>query len=80
MSSLVSSARYGRPLDYAATLTDRYEALRLSDLQSAAEDIVQPDSLTWIVVGDLEQIRGQVEALDIAPIEIWDDNGRVVNE
>ena len=47
-------------------------------LQSAAEDTVQPNSLTWIVVGDLAEIRGQVEALNIAPIEIWDDNGQPV--
>ena len=80
LGSLVSSARYGRPFDYAATLTERYESLRLPDLRSAAEDIVHPDSLTWIVVGDLAQIRDQIESLGIAPIEIWDDNGRVVDK
>ena len=79
LGSLISSARYGRPLDYAATLTQSYEALRLNDLQSAAMDIVQPNSLTWIIVGDLEDIRPQVEALDIAPIEIWDVDGQPVN-
>ncbi len=78
LGSLVTSARYGRPLDYASHLTEAYESLRLSDLQSAAEDIVQPDSLTWIVVGDLAEIRDQVEALNIAPIEIWDDSGQPV--
>ena len=78
LGSLITSARYGRPLDYAATLTESYEALRLTDLQAAAQDIVHPDALTWIVVGDLAQMRGQVEALGIAPVEIWDDNGQPV--
>lgn len=78
LGSLISSSRYGRPLDYAAHLTSSYEALRLQDLQAAAEDVVQPSSLTWIVVGDIESIRDQVEALNIAPIEIWDDNGQPV--
>ncbi|PWG74478.1 hypothetical protein DF186_17700, partial [Enterococcus hirae] len=53
LSSLVSSARYNRQLDYASTLKERYEALELGDLQSAAEDYVHPDSLVWIIVGDL---------------------------
>jgi zinc protease len=79
LSSLITSARYGRPLDFAATLPERYEALTLEELQSAANDIVHPESLVWVVVGDLGQIREQVEALDIAPIEIWNDDGEPVN-
>jgi zinc protease len=75
LSSLITSARYGRPLDYAATLTERYEALQLSDLE-AATDVVSPRSLIWVIVGDLRQIRTQVEALNIAPLEIWNDDGQ----
>lgn len=78
LGSLVSSARYGRPLDYAAHLAEAYEALTLNDLQSAAVDLVDPGKLVWIVVGDLAQIRSQVEALNIAPIEIWNDDGMPV--
>jgi zinc protease len=78
LGSLVTSARYGRPLDYAATLTERYRALQLADLQSAANDIVQPRSLIWVIVGDLAQIRGQIEKLNLAPIEVWNDDGQPV--
>jgi zinc protease len=79
LNSLITSARYGRPLDYAASLTENYESLRLNDLQAAAADIVHPESLTWMIVGDLEQIRSQVEAVNIAPIEIWNDDGQPVD-
>ncbi|MEY4642766.1 MAG: hypothetical protein RLZZ227_2760 [Pseudomonadota bacterium] len=75
LGSMISSARYGRPLDYAAHLTEGYEALTLPELQSAAVDLVNRDKLVWVIVGDLAQIRGQVEALNIAPIEIWNDDG-----
>jgi zinc protease len=78
LGSLITSARYGRPLDYAARLTERYESLTLAEVQAAAADIVRPEALTWVVVGDLEQIRGQVEALGIAPIEVWDETGQPV--
>jgi zinc protease len=60
-------------------LTEAYESLRLADLQAAADEYVHPESLTWIVVGDLAKIRDQVEALGIAPIEIWDDSGQPVS-
>ena len=75
LTSMITSARYGRPLDYAASLAERYEALGLAELNRAATDVVHPRSLTWVIVGDLEQIRPQVEALGIAPIEIWNDSG-----
>jgi zinc protease len=78
LTSLITSARYGRPLDYAATLTQRYEALRLPDLNGAATEVVHPRSLIWVIVGDLDEIRAQVEALGLAPIEIWNDDGEPV--
>ena len=37
-------------------------------------------SLQWIVVGDLSKIRQQVEAVGVAPVEIWDDTGQPVTE
>ena len=78
LNSLIEAERYGRPLDYAATLTERYEALELPDLQSAADEIVRPGSLTWLIVGDLGQVRGQVEPLGIAPVEVWNLDGEPV--
>ena len=78
LGSLLSSARYGRPLDYAATVTERYEALTLGDLEAEAQEVIHPESLIWLVVGDLDEIRDQVEAVNIAPIEVWNDDGERV--
>ncbi len=36
---------------------------------------MRPDSLIWLIVGDLGAIRGQVEAVGIAPIEVWNVDG-----
>jgi zinc protease len=78
LNSLVTSARYGRPLDYAAALTEKYEALTLSELQDAAAELVHPDRVTWVIVGDVRQIRGPIEQLGIAPVEVWNDDGEPV--
>jgi hypothetical protein len=34
--------------------------------------------LVWVVVGDLGQIRAQVEALNLGPVEVWNDDGEPV--
>jgi len=78
LGSLVTSARYGRPLDYAATLTERYSSLTLSALNDAARDFVHPSGVTWLIVGDLAKIRDQITALNLAPIEVWNDDGQPV--
>jgi zinc protease len=78
LGSLVTSARYGRPLDYASSLTERYEGLAVADLQSAANDLVHPQSVVWLIVGDVAKIRDSVAALNIAPVEFWTDEGQPV--
>ena len=70
LSSLVSSARYGRPWDYPATLTAKYNALESADITTAAAEVIHPESLIWVIVGDREKIEDSVRALDIGPIEV----------
>ncbi len=75
LGSLRSNLRYGRPLDYASSLPGRYGALDLEDIGEAAAQVVNPDSLIWIVVGDRAEIEGAVRALDLGPVAIWTDDG-----
>ncbi len=70
LGSLISSARYGRPWNYPATLKDKYYALTQSDIAAAADEVVHPESLIWVIVGDREKIEAGVRALDIGPVEI----------
>ena len=41
---------------------------------------MKPGSMFWLVVGDFIKIRDQIEALDIAPIEIWDADGNAIDD
>lgn len=70
LGSLVSSARYGRPWDYPATLTPRYEALDAGEITAAANEVIHPESLVWLVVGDREKIEADIRALNIGDVEI----------
>ncbi|MGD2131855.1 MAG: insulinase family protein, partial [Maricaulaceae bacterium] len=78
LSSLVSAARYGRPLDYAATVPEQLEGLTLDEVRAVGQDIIHPNALVWLIVGDLDEIEEQVAEVGIAPIEIWDADGNVM--
>jgi zinc protease len=78
LDALAGAWASGRPLDWTATLATRYRAMSLSDAQAAASEIVRADDLVWVVVGDRAALEKDLRGLDLAPIEIWDVNGRPV--
>jgi zinc protease len=78
LRSMARNAGLGRPLDYAASLKQRYDALTLEDVNRAARETIDVDSLIWVIVGDRAVIEAQVEELDFGAIEFWDTDGRVI--
>lgn len=70
IGSLTASARYGRAWDYPASLGDKFRALDAADISSAAAEVIHPESLIWIIVGDREKIESGVKALNIGPVEV----------
>lgn len=75
LENLAASAALGRPLDYAASLEEHYQALDLEDLRDAARTLLAPDAMTWVIVGDRTLIEAPIAALGIAPIEIFTPDG-----
>jgi len=68
LGAMLSNARFGRVLDYQESLPQRYEALTLDTIESAAADVLKPGRLIWMVVGDREKIEESVRALDLGPV------------
>ena len=70
LGTLLSNARYKRPDDYVTTLKDGYEALDVPQLETAAEQVIKPRGLTWVIVGDLSKIEQPIRDLDLGVVEI----------
>jgi predicted Zn-dependent peptidase len=71
-------ALYHRPDDYVQTLKSRIESQDDKDVQAAADEVIRPDRLTWVIVGDLEKIGPSVRALKLGPVEVLDADGKPV--
>jgi predicted Zn-dependent peptidase len=76
LGALTSNALYGRPDDYVSTLKQRIEAEKDSDIRAAADQIIKPDALTWVIVGDLSKIEAPVRALRLGTISVIDADGK----
>ena len=70
LGTLLANNRFGRPDDYAMTLKGKYENLTTGDLHDAAAEVVKPDKLTWLIVGDLEQIEQPIRDMGLGEVII----------
>ncbi|NYT42259.1 insulinase family protein [Sphingomonas sp. R-74633] len=66
--------RFGRPYDWITTLPGAYAALKPDTITTSAQ-LLHPDAMTWVVVGDLSKIESKVRALKLGAVEVWDAEG-----
>ena len=78
LGSMILSDSYGLPFNYAASAADRIDAVTTQAANHRARATIEPSKLTWVVVGDLEQIEAPVRTLDLGPVEVWDAFGNVL--
>ncbi|MBA4803866.1 MAG: insulinase family protein [Brevundimonas sp.] len=69
LNALRGNALYQRPDDYYETVASRTRALTAADLDSAARAAINPGGIIWVVVGDADVVRPQLDALGL-PVEV----------
>jgi len=69
MSGMQSNVLYHRPANYYETLASRYRSLTAAQLDAAAKAAIDPNKLTWVVIGDAAKVKPQLDPLGI-PVEI----------
>jgi len=76
LGAMTEIVQYGRPDDYVQTLKARTEAVTQADAEGALKEIIKPQALTWVIVGDLKKIEQPVRALNLGEITVIDGNGK----
>jgi zinc protease len=77
-TTLAQMQPYGLPDSYLNDFVGEVEALTPPQLQVAGAELVHPEALTWIVVGDLSAIETNVRKLDIGEVKVLDVDGHVL--
>ena len=78
--SFLNILQYGLPDDYYNALVPAVRELDLEKVNAAAKRLIQPDSLTWVIVGDLEKIEAPLRELNVGEVQILDVDGNLVGE
>jgi zinc protease len=78
LGALQSIVVYHRPDDYVQTFKHRVEAQTDADVEAAAKQVIRPDALTWVVIGDRKQVEPSLRAFKIGALQVLDANGNPV--
>ena len=69
LSAMIQNDLLGRPDDYQEKLAQRYQTLTTAQLVPALRAAVDPQRLTWLVVGDASKVKPQLDKLGM-PVEV----------
>ncbi len=78
MGDIAEIVRFGLPDDYWRHYPALVEAVNVTEVNEAAQTLLAPDNLTWVVVGDLELIEADIRALNLGPIQLMDVDGNLL--
>jgi len=69
---------YGLPDTYLSQFSGRVQALTTAQVRLAAGRLIHPESLTWLVIGDLGAVEARIRALGIGDVQVLDAAGTVL--
>ena len=76
--SMQQIVRFGLQDDYWNNYAESVLSLDLDRIENAAEEVVRPENLVWIVVGDRAVIEEGIAALNLGEIHVIDADGNIV--
>ncbi len=76
--SIVQIVQFGLPDNYFETYGAKVKALTTGEVDAAAKEIVKPDNLIWIVVGDRAKIETGVKELGLGEFHAMSPEGKVM--
>ena len=74
--TLADSIVFDLPFDYYERYVSLVRSLDDADLRQAATQLVNPQALTWVIVGDVAKIEQQVRAQNLGLIIRLDADGK----
>lgn len=73
--SILDLIQYGWPENYYDTMAGKIRALKSTDLDAAARQVIHPEGMVWVVVGDRAKIEAGIKELGIGKIRFIDADG-----
>jgi zinc protease len=70
LGSITEIVKYDLPDDYYDEYSDKVRGLTTKQVADAAKRHIKLDQMTWIVIGDLDEIEDDIRALELGDVEV----------
>lgn len=77
MGSVSEMIEYNLPENYQDTYTDKVRGLSIGQVSQAAQEVLNPDKVVWVIVGDRAKIEAGIQELNLGDIYFLDEDGNV---
>lgn len=74
-SSIGEIVTFGLPDDYFTTYPARVRSLSVDEVEKAAKQVMHPEQLVWVVVGDRSKIESSIRELKWGEVQLLDADG-----
>lgn len=78
LGSVTGIVNYNLPDDHYSTYARRVKEMQLKDVIRITPEVIKPDNLTWVVVGDRQQIEAGIRELNFGEIKVIDSDGNEI--
>lgn len=78
LGSVTNIVNYNLADDHYSTYAGRVKSLKLEDVRKITPEVIKPDNLTWIIVGDMKQIESGIRKLKFGQITVIDSDGNIL--
>ncbi|MEP6645652.1 MAG: pitrilysin family protein, partial [Saprospiraceae bacterium] len=75
---LQNALLYNKGLDYPSKYASIIQNLKLEDIRKAASNLVKPQNLTWLIIGDRKKIEAGIRELNLGTVKILDADGNEI--
>lgn len=75
--SIHDIVRYGLPDDYFKTYSERVKSVDQEKINKAANIVMNPEHMTWVIVGDLAKIEPGIRELGLGEIKFINADGQL---
>jgi zinc protease len=76
--SIIDLVQNGWPDNYYDTMAGKIRALKTTDLDAAAKQVIHPEGMVWVVVGDRAKIEQGIKQLGMGKMRFIDADGHPI--
>ena len=78
LGDMINIVKYKLPDNYYEDYSNKLKSLQLKDIQTVANEVIKPESLSWVIVGDKAKIEAPLKELGYE-IKYIDADGNLIN-